>query len=949
VPTFRHTGSTGLVRQRLLAELASAARAPLAVLVAPAGFGKTTLLAHYAHTFDGTVVWITADAVDTDPATLGRRLRRACPVALPAPRHVDDLAEFAEDLGDASPGRTLLVVDDAQCLEGSAGERALERMLAAAPPHLHTVVAARRMPGFNVSRHELTGLLIVGPDQMRFRAWEAEELLRDVYREPLPPSDIAALARRLGGWAAGFHLFHLSTRGRPLADRRAAVAALDGRASLARAYLTRTVLSDLPDDLPDFLVRTCVFDAVTAPRCDELLGRADSHQALAELERLQAFTTSADGGRTYRYHEVLRSHLAAILVDELGDGGARRWHVRAAQILEREEGYAEAARSYARAGRWSDVRRLLDRLGARLVEDGVAPWHDVLPAWLVAQDPWLILAESRHLLSRGQVAAAVAGFRKAQAMFSDEEGRAHSQQALSRAAVWLPGLQRPQGPWFAWLRAATQRHPALVAGQAGELAGPGGAVVRVVARALDGDVAAARAALRDASFEDDSGIAGLSLRLLRAAADLAGGDQEAAGALAQLALDAEHDAPWIARMARAAAALDGTEQGAKAAWTVAEECARDGDPWGKVLAAGAAWLGSAPTAEPAELADLVAECRALDAPVLTAWAQALHALAAVGADLPDAELTATQAAALARSAGVPGARAAALAASAVPAGSAGRARAFALECGLPPALVDRWLVHATRSAVPAPRAAADDDAAMAVRCLGGFEVRRDGQPVDWTGVKPRARCLLRLLAMHTGAPVHRDVLVEALWPELQPQAAAHNLHVAVSSLRKLLEPDAARGQARLIVREGDSYRLVLPPRAVCDLAAVRAALDAARRREAVGDAAGAAHALRDAVAGYRGDLLPEDGAAEWVVHERDVLRHAVAGAAARLAAAELAAGDTSAAAAAAERCVAIDRYCDEGWRAMVAAYERRGDVGAAARARDRYAEVLAELGVTPAA
>lgn len=920
-------------------------QAPLAVVAAPAGFGKTTLLAHFAHAFDGTVVWITAEAADTDPATLGRRLRRACPVALPQPRNAHDLAEFAEQLG--AENDTLLVIDDAQWLDGSESERAVERMLVTAPMHVHTVLAGRRMPGVNTSRHELTGLLIIGADKMRFRAWEAEELLRDVYREPLPPSDIAALSRRVGGWAAGLHLFHLSTRGRPLAERRAAVAALDGRASLCRAYLTRTVLGDLPVRLHTFLVRTGVFDTLTGARCDELLGRHDSNLILAELERLQAFTTSSDGGSTYRYHEALRSHLAATLVDEFGDDGARRWHVRAAQILERENAHAEAARSYARAGRWSDVRRLLGHLGASLIADGVEPWRDVLPAWLVAADPWLMLAEGGHRFSRGQIAGAIESFRQAEGLFTDEDGRTHCLQALARAGVWMPGLQRPQGPWPNWLRVATQGHPAMVAGRADELPGPAGRLVRVVALALAGDVIEARRELGGTDL-DDGDIVGLALRLLRGAAQAATGTPAGPVTLTQVALEAEHEAPWLARMARAAVALDGTEQSAKVARAVAEECAREGDAWGEVIAAGVAWLPHAATADPAEMTDLVRRCRSLDAPVLLAWAQAMHALAAAATDLPDADVVAVQAAAVARSAGVPGARALAFAATAgvpgCPPGSAVRARAFAAECGLPDALTAAWLAAATEAQAPPSDAG---EPPYTIRCLGGFSLHQGGRLLDTSAVKPRVRSLLRLLAMNAGAVVHRDALIQALWPEVAPMTAAHNLHVAVSSLRKLLEPGSARGCARLVVREGDGYRLTLPPRSSCDVNEVRAALGSARRAQLSSDRAGSAQALRAAVAAYGGDLLPEDGAEEWVVREREVLRTAIAIAAAQLATFELDAGDTVAAVAAAERCLAVDRYHDEGWRTLITAHERNGDLGAAQRSRRRYAGVLAELGIAP--
>ncbi|MEN3310393.1 MAG: hypothetical protein V7603_6595 [Micromonosporaceae bacterium] len=969
MPNFAQVGARGLVRKRLLDELDGLRGGPLALVVAPAGFGKTTLLSHYAHAFDGVVCWLSATPVDADPAAFTARVREAAGW----PGEGSDLhGLFAGHRDDAR--QVLLVIDDAHYLEGSETEAALGRLLVASPPHLHTALGSRRMPGLNLYRHELSGLVVIDADRLRFRSWEAEELLRDVYREPLPPAEVAALARRLGGWVAGLHMFHLSTRGRPLAQRRAAVAAMDGRAALSRAYLARTVLAELPDGLREFLVRTTVFDVVTAQRCNRLLGTRDSHGHLESLERLQAFTTSHDGGRTYRYHEVMRACLAVTLADEWGDDAARDWYAKAAALLEAEGALAEATRAYARAEDWLTVRRLLDRIGAGIVDDAVESWSEVLPEWLVAEDPWLVLAEGRHLLSRGQLTAAIEHFGHAEALFTHEDGRAHCRAALARATRWLPGPSLPGpaltaqvgGPWAPrhvadWaglLRAATKRHPAMLAAQAGQRVAGGDAppnaarCAQVLGHVLAGDAARAAQLLAEADGADPHAptLPGLALSLLHAAADLALGEASAANRLADVAAEAERRGwPWLTRMARAAVALDQTEQSAKAARAVAEECGREGDSWGEVLASGLAWLPHAGRtgSGTVELGDLVRKCRQLDAGVLEAWFHGLFAVAAAVAHLPDADVEAARAASMAQAAGVPGAAVAALAAQACLSGTAAAVaatRAAARDAGLPDALVSAWVATVPDHGVAGVRT--PTDARLTVQCLGGFAVQLDGARVDWSAVRPRARVLMRLLALHTGRLVHREALCEALWPDLTQAAATHNLHVAMSSLRKLLDPGSGRGQSRLLVRDGDAYGLALPADGYCDVAAVRAALDQARTVQLTADRLAA---LRAAVAGYTGDLLPEDGAAEWVVHEREDLRHAVAAAAATLATLELSTGDTGAALAAAERGVAIDRYSDEGWRLLIGAHERDNDLGAASRARLRYADMLIELGVDPVA
>lgn len=950
--TVMHRETSGLVRTRLLADLNSVRTAPLALVTAPAGFGKTTLLTHYAHYFKnttgGAIGWLGVGPGHADPNRLIADVRRSIPCELPDPRDESDLDELLRAVDAAAADHMLLVLDDVHCLDNSPAEQVLDRLVANAPRRLRVVLASRRMPRLNLARHELADVTIIDAEQLRFRSWETEQLLRLVYREPLPPADIAALDRRIGGWVAGLQLFHLSTRGRSLAERREAVAALDGRATLVRAYLARTVLAELPAKLRDFLVRTSVFDVLTAARCDRLLRRHDSARHLAELERLQAFTTSPDGGRTYRYHEALRSHLAATLADGIGEKAARRHHARAAQLLLDEGAMTEAARAYARAEDWTTVRRLLSRIGAGIVADGVEPWRDVLPAWLVAEDPWLRLAEGKHLFSRGQLGAAADCLIRGAALFGDDDGRAHSRAALTRVSVWMPGPAGPQGHWANRLRAATQRHPAMAAAQADRMPAPYGPLVRTVSHVLSGRIAEAMTSLSTVD-PDGADLVMLALRICQSIGVLTEDPAAGTSRLSELAAECERaQFPWLARMARAAVALDGTEDSAKIAIGVGEECSREGDDWGAVLATGLGWLQHAGSshADPLALAELVQRCARLDAGVLQSWAQSLYALAAVATGLPDAEMEAARAVSVARAAGTHGAQVAALIASARAEPSqtialVDRARLLAVECGLPQSLVDRWLDAPAESVDPRPAPVAR--APLALLCLGGFQAFRDGERIDFTAVKPRARALLRLLAIHAGAPVHREVLVEALWPTLPSTAATHSLHVAVSSLRRLLEPGVERGAHRILIREGDSYRLVLPADGYGDVVAFRRAVHDARRARMTGDVTTTATALRAVMAAYTGDLLPEDGASEWVVHEREQLRRSAADAAANLAALELSRADATAASAAAERCVTIDRYHDEGWRLLIDACERGGNPAAARDAQGRYGQILAEL------
>ena len=231
-----------------------------------------------------------------------------------------------------------------------------------------------------------------------------------------------------------------------------------------------------------------------------------------------------------------------------------------------------------------------------------------------------------------------------------------------------------------------------------------------------------------------------------------------------------------------------------------------------------------------------------------------------------------------------------------------------------------------------------------MRCFGGFAIEIDGQPVDLTPLRPRARSLLRLLAMNPGRNVHRETIVEALWPGVDLAVGTRRLQVAVSSARHLLESSGLPG-ADMIGRHGDAYRLTLPPSGTIDVLDFDTAVTAAGRAAAAGDRTGAIRAGAAALAAYTGDLLPEEGPAEQISTERERYRLAAAEVAARLAEDHRAEGRAAEALAAARRSVHLDRYSDAAWRTLIDIQLAAGDTSAAERTRRDHARAQAELDI----
>jgi DNA-binding SARP family transcriptional activator len=235
-------------------------------------------------------------------------------------------------------------------------------------------------------------------------------------------------------------------------------------------------------------------------------------------------------------------------------------------------------------------------------------------------------------------------------------------------------------------------------------------------------------------------------------------------------------------------------------------------------------------------------------------------------------------------------------------------------------------------------------ARVRLRCLGGFSLVIDGRPVDEAAAKPMERALLHLLAMRAGQQVHREALIEALWPEADPDAGLHRLQVAISSLRRLLALDPAGPSPRL-VRQGDSYGLAIPEESDVDLWQVDGHVRRAATARQAGQIAAEEEALATALAAYGGPLLPGDGPADWVVGRRASLQAAAVDAAVRLANLRLERGAHQGAAETARLGLSMDRYRDELWKLLISAADRFGHHAEAGQARRAYAAMLEDLGV----
>lgn len=315
---------TAVARPRLDERLERAARHPVALVAAPAGYGKSTAVARWARARAEAPAWWSLEPSDAPPERFAPLLAAAAahgwgldlaPEAAMAP--ADHVAALLDALERAPAHDRVLVLDDVHEL-GVAPEtfELLRALLDHLPEHTSVLLVSRVDPELPLARWHLEGRLDrVGADDLRFREGEAAQLLAALGVE-LRPALVRTLVQRTEGWGAGLHLAALGLRGRAPDAVADFVERFTGTDPYVLAYLAEEVLQRLAPELQDFLLRVSVADVLDPPTAAALAERPDAAALLAEAERAHLFLhpTGADG-RAVRFHASFRELLRRRLED----------------------------------------------------------------------------------------------------------------------------------------------------------------------------------------------------------------------------------------------------------------------------------------------------------------------------------------------------------------------------------------------------------------------------------------------------------------------------------------------------------------------------------------------------------------------------------------------------------------------------------------------------------
>ncbi len=339
-----------LARDRLLDWLAAKVNQRVVLVLADAGYGKTTLLADFSRRTRLRTLWYRLDDDDRDWISFISHLIAAGREHDPgfAPTSAAMLGDlsmggptveaatdvFLRELPAIAERGAVLILDDFHSVDESPEVRRIARELVArAPERLSIIFASRRVPSIPLARMRASGEVAeLGTDDLRFDPTETARLFSETYGRELEPDVLADVAARTEGWAASLQLVQAALRDRSPADIRRFVRGLTGADQELYDYLAEEVVGDLPDDLQQFLMRTSILQVVSADLAEVATGLdADEVGRLsAAAERLTLLTRPSRTARlAQRYHPLVREFLEARLrCDDLGRGSGRAPSVR---------------------------------------------------------------------------------------------------------------------------------------------------------------------------------------------------------------------------------------------------------------------------------------------------------------------------------------------------------------------------------------------------------------------------------------------------------------------------------------------------------------------------------------------------------------------------------------------------------------------------------------------
>lgn len=395
-------------RPRLYERLDECLTRKLTLVSAPAGFGKSTLVADWL--VDGGVqaAWLSLDEGDNDPVRFwtyfiaaiqtvhpeaGGEARQI--VSAPQLRNPEPVAiSLINDILQLPHG-LIMVLDDYHVIEVEEIHAGLSYLLEHQPPNLHIVLLTRADPPISLARLRAHSQLTeIRAEDLQFSTEEATTLLNEKMGLNLKPEQIEALNTHTESWVVGLQLAALSMKGKPSYDTF--IETFTGGHKFILDYLIEEVLATLSDEQREFMLRTSILERFCSESCRAVTGNPSSGQLLEEIHKSNLFLIPLDTkGRWFRYHHLFAEVLSALLEqDHHSEIGVL--HLKAAAWFDSVGHPGEAVDHALRSGDVLQSREMFLKHWVPVLHKGevatLLRWLDALPKEIERDDPSVSLA-----------------------------------------------------------------------------------------------------------------------------------------------------------------------------------------------------------------------------------------------------------------------------------------------------------------------------------------------------------------------------------------------------------------------------------------------------------------------------------------------------------------------------------------------------------------------------
>ncbi|PKO16118.1 MAG: hypothetical protein CVU39_08820 [Chloroflexi bacterium HGW-Chloroflexi-10] len=434
----------------------------LALISAPAGYGKTTLIAEWLHGLEIPchVAWLSLEEGDNETfrffsywinaihrvrENVGKHAKTV--LGMPnLPSITTLMDELLNELSTVEES-LILVLDDYHVIHNTQIHEALEYFLEHLPIQVHLVITTRQDPPLPLARMRARGQMTeIRARDLRFSAEEARLFFISSMKLDISEEIAGQLEERTEGWAVGLQLAGLALQN--LADPQHFIETFRGSHRYVLDYLAEEVIRQQEEEIRSFLIRTSILEHFNAETCCVLTGRADAQAIIAQLEQANLFIVPLDDERTwYRYHHLFADYLRTLLSKseqiELYKK-ASTWH-KANNMLEKAVQYALASR---------DPDFAADVIGQALLANTtwsggnvalLSSWLDDLPPQTLQNRPQLSLNASRILYLSGRFDLAEKRINQAENALKLLPATPETEEMLALAALYRGSIASVRG------------------------------------------------------------------------------------------------------------------------------------------------------------------------------------------------------------------------------------------------------------------------------------------------------------------------------------------------------------------------------------------------------------------------------------------------------------------------------------------------------------------------